>query len=317
MGPTGVGKTDLAVELVSRLPLEIISVDSAMVYRRMDIGTGKPEPSVRAAAPHHLLDVREPHESYSAADFRSDALQAIAEIRSRGRIPFLVGGTGLYFRALHDGLSPLPSADPALRNRLAEQAAASDWAALHRRLEKVDPVTAARIHPRDAQRIQRGLEVFELTGRTMSELQRQPPMGDSSAETGRLGRVVSLALEPALRSRLHQRIQIRFERMLALGLLDEVRELRRDPRLSADLSSMRAVWLPPGLGASRRRLCLPDDGRARPCGDPTARQTSAHLDTYPDHCASIRRGPPKAARDGCELPERGARQRPVVGGLTR
>ena len=241
MGPTGVGKTDLAVELVSRLPLEIISVDSAMVYRRMDIGTGKPEPSVRAAAPHHLLDVREPHESYSAADFRSDALQAIAEIRSRGRIPFLVGGTGLYFRALHDGLSPLPSADPALRNRLAEQAAASDWAALHRRLEKVDPVTAARIHPRDAQRIQRGLEVFELTGRTMSELQRQPPMGDSSAETGRLGRVVSLALEPALRSRLHQRIQIRFERMLALGLLDEVRELRRDPRLSADLSSMRAV----------------------------------------------------------------------------
>ena len=173
MGPTASGKTDLAVELVARLPCDIVSVDSAMVYRGMDIGTAKPDSATLARAPHRLIDCCDPSEAYSAARFREDALGEMEAIAAAGRIPLLVGGTMLYFRALQVGLSPLPSADPETRRRIEEQAAAEGWAAMHRRLAQVDPQAAAQIHPNDPQRIGRALEVFELTGRPLTELQRR------------------------------------------------------------------------------------------------------------------------------------------------
>ena len=234
MGPTASGKTALAVGLVERFPLEIISVDSALVYRGMDIGTAKPDAATLARAPHHLLDIRDPTEAYSAAAFCDDARRLMAEIAARGMVPLLVGGTMLYFRALLQGLDDLPRADAALRKELEAEAAARGWPALHAELAAVDPATAARLAPNDSQRIGRALEVFRLSGTPMSALldrvQSELPY-----------RVLQLALIPSDRAVLHQRIAARFDAMLAEGLIDEVDTLRRRYALNADLPSMRAV----------------------------------------------------------------------------
>ena len=234
-GPTASGKTGLAVSLVERLGLEIVSVDSAMVYRGLDIGTAKPDATTLGRAPHRLIDIRDPDEAYSAAEFRADALEAMREITARGRVPLLVGGTMLYFRALVQGLSNLPPADPEVRKRLADEAACMGWDALHDRLATVDPVAARRIHPNDPQRIQRALEVHELTGRAMSELLN----GQATAPLP--WRVVRLALTFADRSLLHERIGRRFDEMMAAGFLDEVEGLFGRPGLSSDLPAIRAV----------------------------------------------------------------------------
>lgn len=233
MGPTASGKTDLAVELVERLPCDIVSVDSAMVYRGMDIGTAKPDAAVLTRAPHRLIDILDPAESYSAARFRVDALREMAAITAAGRIPLLVGGTGLYFRALRRGLSDLPAADPVVRARLEAEAARWGWETLHQRLQRVDPRAAARIHPNDPQRLQRALEVYELTGRPLSELQQ----GGSDALPYR---VLALVLAPE-RELLHRRIQERFHRMLEQGLIGEVEGLFRRGDLGPDKPSIRCV----------------------------------------------------------------------------
>lgn len=235
MGPTASGKTTLAVELVKRYPVEIISVDSALVYRDMAIGTAKPDAGVLAVAPHHLLNIRDPSEVYSAADFREDALLAMAEISATGRIPLLVGGTFLYFRALQHGLSDMPAADREVRTRLEAAAQRAGWEALHARLAAVDPESAARIKPTDPQRIQRALEVYELSGRPMSAFHAQ----QTAAELPY--RLLKLALIPADRSLLHERIEARFRQMLADGLLEEVRNLFERGDLTAELPAMRAV----------------------------------------------------------------------------
>ncbi|MGD9787968.1 MAG: tRNA (adenosine(37)-N6)-dimethylallyltransferase MiaA [Sulfuricellaceae bacterium] len=235
MGPTASGKTGVAVELVQHLPCEIISVDSALVYRDMDIGTAKPDAATLASAPHHLIDVIDPTESYSAARFRADALALMAEITARGRIPLLAGGTMLYFKALRQGLNDLPEADPALRAELDADAAERGWPALHAELARVDPATAARLQPNDAQRIQRALEVFRLTGEPMAEiLKREVP-----AELPY--RVLPLALLPGDRAVLHRRIAERFDAMLEQGFIEEVQALRQKYRLNLDLPSMRCV----------------------------------------------------------------------------
>lgn len=234
LGPTASGKTELAAALVARLPCEIISVDSALVYRGMDIGTAKPDAALLARAPHRLIDILDPAEAYSAARFRTDALREMAEVTAAGRIPLLVGGTGLYFRALRQGLSDLPGADPVVRARLEAEAAALGWEALHQRLRQVDPVAAARIHPNDPQRLQRALEVYELTGRPLSELQR----GGGAALPYR---VVALALAPMERERLHARIHDRFHLMLERGLVAEVEGLYRRGDLGPDKPSIRCV----------------------------------------------------------------------------
>jgi tRNA dimethylallyltransferase len=234
MGPTASGKTALAVSLVEHYPLEIVSVDSALVYRGMDIGTAKPDALTLARAPHHLLDIRDPTESYSAAAFCEDARRLMADIVARGRVPLLVGGTMLYFRALLTGLDDLPRADAALRQQLAAEATARGWPALHAELAQVDPATAARLAPNDSQRIGRALEIFRLTGAPMSaqldKVQSELPY-----------RVLQLALIPSDRAVLHQRIAARFDAMLADGLIGEVETLRRSHALRADLPAMRAV----------------------------------------------------------------------------
>ena len=235
MGPTASGKTALACALSERFPVELVSVDSALVYRGMDIGTAKPDPATLARYPHALIDIRDPAEPYSAADFRADALAAMKDISARGKVPLLVGGTGLYFRALHQGLSNLPEADPAIRERLAAEADEIGWPAMHERLRQADPAAAARIGPNDAQRIQRALEVIELTGRPLSEQQR----GGSGERFP--WRVLKLALLPPERGSLHARIAERFDAMLAQGFLDEMRHLRTRGDLHPDLPSMRAV----------------------------------------------------------------------------
>ena len=234
MGPTASGKTALAVSLLERFPLEIISVDSALVYRGMDIGSAKPDAATLARAPHHLLDIRDPTEAYSAAAFCDDAKRLMADIVVRGRVPLLVGGTMLYFRALLQGLDDLPRADPALRKKLEAEAAARGWPALHAELAQVDPVTAARLAPNDSQRIGRALEIFWLTGTPMAALLDR-------AQTELPYRVLQLALIPSDRAVLHQRIAARFDAMLAEGLIDEVERLRRDYVLNPDLPAMRAV----------------------------------------------------------------------------
>ena len=234
MGPTASGKTALACQLSDQFPLELISVDSALVYRGMDIGTAKPDAAALARYPHALIDIRDPSQPYSAADFSADALVAMQQISARGRVPLLVGGTGLYFRALQQGLSDLPDANPALREQLFAQAQLIGWPAMHARLIELDPVAAARIGANDAQRLQRALEVIELTGRPLSELQRR----------GRARfpwRVLKLALLPLDRSVLHARIAQRFDAMLADGFLDEMKTLRARNDLPADLPAIRAV----------------------------------------------------------------------------
>jgi tRNA dimethylallyltransferase len=237
MGPTASGKTGAAVELFQKLPIELISVDSALVYRDMDIGTAKPDAITLKLAPHHLIDVIDPTEAYSAAQFRADALKLMAEITARGKVPVLVGGTMLYFKALQGGLSDLPEADPDTRSRLDAEALQLGWPAMHARLAKIDPETAARLQTTDAQRIQRALEVWELSGKTMTQI-----FAESTEHTALPYRLLKLALVPSDRKVLHDRIALRFEQMLAAGLLDEVRRLREKyPALHAGLPSMRCV----------------------------------------------------------------------------
>lgn len=240
MGPTASGKTAFALEAAERFGGEIVSVDSALVYRGLDIGAAKPTAEERARVPHHLLDVRDPWQAYSAAEFAQDARRALDGIAARGRLPILAGGTGLYFRALLEGLAAMPAADAALRADIAAQAQASGWPALHAELARVDTVAASRIHATDPQRIQRALEVFRLTGKPISQWQRE-------ARGARLPfRVLKLALAPADRTVLHDRIAHRFDLMLEQGFLDEVRRLRALPAMQAvaaplDLPAVRAV----------------------------------------------------------------------------
>lgn len=234
MGPTASGKTALAMALHAQLPVEIISVDSAMIYRGMDIGTAKPTPEELRAAPHHLIDLLDPAESWSAADFRRQALLKMAEITRSGRIPMLVGGTMLYFKALLEGLSPLPSSDPAIRARLEAQAREEGWAALHRRLQLVDPVAAARIHPNDPQRLTRALEVFMISGQTLTALTQVA--GEALPY-----RVLQFAIAPASRAALHQRIEQRFHAMLQAGFREEVEALFARGDLHPNLPSVRCV----------------------------------------------------------------------------
>ncbi|WNW13120.1 tRNA (adenosine(37)-N6)-dimethylallyltransferase MiaA [Pseudomonas sp. DTU_2021_1001937_2_SI_NGA_ILE_001] len=245
MGPTAAGKTDLAIELTRVLPCELISVDSALVYRGMDIGTAKPSHEQLAQFPHRLIDILDPAQSYSAADFRRDALQAMAEISARGNIPLLVGGTMLYFKALLDGLADMPSADAQVRARLEAQARTHGWQALHDRLAEVDPVSAARIHPNDPQRLVRALEVFEVSGMSMTAHREQQIARSAEGSASGQGQlpytVANLAIAPADRKVLHDRIALRFVQMLEQGFLDEVLALRSRTDLHADLPSMRAV----------------------------------------------------------------------------
>ena len=235
MGPTATGKSALAVALAQRLGGEIVSVDSAQVYRGMDIGTAKPDAATQAAVAHHLIDIVDPTEAYSAARFRADALTAIAAIRARGRVPIVAGGTMLYFKALTEGLSALPQADPAVRARIDARAAVEGWPALHAELARVDPATATRLPSTDAQRIQRALEVYELCGRPLSALQGAREAG------GSLGPVVRVALVPQNRARLHEAIAARFDAMLTAGLVDELRRLRARYALAPSLPSMRSI----------------------------------------------------------------------------
>jgi len=234
MGPTAAGKTELACELAARLPCDLISVDSALVYRGMDIGAAKPSPRELARFPHRLVNIRDPAEVYSAACFRADALAAMAEIRAAGRIPLLVGGTMLYFRVLQQGLSELPEANPALRRRLEQEMALRGLPWMHQRLAAADPAAAARIHPNDPQRILRALEVWELTGRPLSAQQ----LGVGEVLPYRL---VKLARAPADRAVLHERIARRFRAMLAKGLIEEVRGLLARGDLSPATPALRAV----------------------------------------------------------------------------
>lgn len=235
MGPTASGKTDLAVHLAERLPCDIVSVDSAMVYRGMDIGTAKPDAATLERAPHRLIDIRDPAQAYSAAEFAADAAREIESIHAARRIPLLAGGTMLYFRALAHGLSPLPPADPAVRAGLSDEAQRLGWEALHGRLAAHDPESAARIHPNDAQRIQRALEVLEITG--------QPPSHwyARRSHAGPAWPVLKFAVAPGDRARLHDRIRTRFDAMLAAGFVAEVEKLHARPDLDLDKPALRAV----------------------------------------------------------------------------
>ncbi|MEK7877957.1 MAG: tRNA (adenosine(37)-N6)-dimethylallyltransferase MiaA [Pseudomonadota bacterium] len=235
MGPTASGKTGVAIELARALPCEIISVDSAQVYRHMDIGTAKPDAATLAQAPHHLIDVIEPDEIFSAARFRNDAQASMREITGRGRIPLLVGGTMLYFKTLLEGLSELPEADPAVRLMIDTIAEEAGWPAVHRELQRVDPETAARLEPNDSQRIQRALEVYYITNRPLSAILKKPKYVYFPYTP------VKLALVPGDRAELHARIAARFEAMLELGLIGELRKLRADYALDASMPSMRCV----------------------------------------------------------------------------
>ena len=235
MGPTASGKTGVAVELLRELPCEIISVDSAQVYRHMDIGTAKPDAEMLKAAPHHLIDVIEPDEIFSAARFRDDAQALMREITERGNIPLLVGGTMMYFKTLLEGLSELPQADPGIRMVIDSRADESGWPALHQELKRVDPKTAARLAPNDSQRIQRALEVFYITNRPMSELLQKPKYVYFPYTPLKIG------LLPSDRAELHDRIAARFEAMLELGLIGELRKLREDYSLEPSMPSMRGT----------------------------------------------------------------------------
>jgi tRNA dimethylallyltransferase len=237
MGPTASGKTAAALHIARHLPCEIISVDSALVYREMDIGSAKPSLAERATVPHHLIDILEPTASYSVMQFRQDAISLVADIHARGKLPLLVGGTMLYFKALRDGLDDLPQADPALRAALDRDIAAHGIQALHARLALLDPITAARLKPADSQRIQRAMEIITLTGQPMSSLLARAP------KTALPFSLLPMALEPRERSVLHQRIADRFDQMLQAqpSLLDEVRALRARGDLHAGLPSMRCV----------------------------------------------------------------------------
>jgi len=235
MGPTAAGKSAVALALAERFGGEIVSADSAQVYRGMDIGTAKPDAATRARVPHHLLDLIEPTDTYSAARFRSDAMAAVASIRAQGRMPVIAGGTMLYFKALREGLSALPPADSAVRAALDTRAARDGWPAMHAELARIDPATAARLAPADSQRIQRALEVHALTGKALSSLH------GARARDGGLGPTIDVALVPADRAKLHAAIARRFDAMLAAGLVDEVLALRSRHVLTPQMPSMRCV----------------------------------------------------------------------------
>lgn len=245
MGPTAAGKTDLAIELARVLPCELVSVDSALIYRDMDIGTAKPDKATLAAFPHRLIDIRDPAESYSAAEFRADALSAMAEITARGRIPLLVGGTMLYFKALLDGLAEMPSADAALRAKLEARAQAEGWEVLHAELRAVDPESAARIHPNDPQRLVRALEVYHLSGQSMTAHRQRQAAENTASGASAVHQfpytVAQLAIAPAQRQLLHERIALRFRLMLEQGLVAEVEGLHQRSDLHVGLPSIRAV----------------------------------------------------------------------------
>lgn len=235
MGPTASGKTRVAIELVKRFPCEIVSVDSAMIYRGMDIGTAKPDAETLETAPHRLIDFLDPTEQYSVADFRTDAMREMAEITATGKIPLLVGGTMLYFRALEQGLSVLPAADPMVRSRIDTDAREHGWSSVHRRLQQVDPVAAARIHPNDSQRIQRALEVYDITGVSMTELHTQ------GLQSRIPYRVHKMALIPRDRAILREKIATRLLQMLKKGLINEVDALYQRGDVNSTMMSMRAV----------------------------------------------------------------------------
>jgi len=235
MGPTASGKTDLAISLMAHLPIELISVDSGQIYREMNIGTAKPDAETLAKAPHRLIDIRDPAERYSAAEFRDDALREMQEITAAGRVPVLVGGTMLYFRALEYGLSPLPPADAIVRAKLEQQAGEIGWAGMHEKLVAIDPVAAERIHPNDPQRIQRALEVHAITGQTMTELYAM------DTEHCFPYQAIKLAIAPNERTVLHERIAQRFHVMMELGFVDEVEALYQRGDLDLDMPSVRTV----------------------------------------------------------------------------
>jgi tRNA dimethylallyltransferase len=240
LGPTASGKTDLAVRLAQTAPVELISVDSAQVYRGMDIGSGKPDADTLAIAPHHLIDIRDPADSYSAADFRADAISLITQIHERGRFPLLVGGTMLYFKVLRDGLADMPHADARVRADIEQLAEQGGWAAVHARLAEVDPLSADRIHPNDPQRLQRALEVFLVTGRTMTELHAEEQLAASTS--GSLPFDLQFtAIVPAERGQLHDKIARRFRSMLEAGFVTEVEKLYRRGDLSAELPALKSV----------------------------------------------------------------------------
>ena len=234
MGPTAAGKTDLALEIARQFQVEIISVDSALVYRGMDIGTAKPDKITLADYPHHLVDILDPAEPYSAGSFRDDALKLMADITERGKLPLLVGGTMLYFNALQRGLADLPAADPAVRAQLDAEVAEFGLAHLHQRLSEVDPVAAARIHPTDPQRLQRALEVYQITGKPLTELTRE-------SQTDLPYQVTKLILAPFDRVVLHKRIAERYQKMVTNGFIDEVKKLRQRTDIHANLPAIRAV----------------------------------------------------------------------------
>lgn len=241
LGPTASGKTAAALKLAERWPVEIISMDSALVYRGMDIGTAKPSAAEQAIAPHHLIDIIDPLDAYSAAQFANDANALIDAIRARGKLPLIVGGTMLYYKALTQGLSDLPGADPAIRAEIDAEAARDGWPALHAKLAQVDPITAARLHTTDAQRIQRALELYRLTGQPMSALLAREVGANAFQQHDAAAPYLTIALEPSDRLVLHARIAQRFDAMLAGGLLDEVEALRKRGDLSPALPSIRCV----------------------------------------------------------------------------
>lgn len=236
MGPTASGKTSIAVSLVQQAPFEIISVDSAQVYRGMDIGAGKPSADILAKAPHRLINIRDPIDSYSAADFRHDALNEIADIQSKGKIPLLVGGTMLYFKALRDGLAAMPPANQEVREKILELANESGWQAVHDRLAAVDPESAARIHPNDPQRLQRALEIYELSGKSMTTIHKEGKQQENLPFDLRF-----IAIIPGQRSILHQKIAERLKQMLEQGFIDEVRKLYSRGDLNPSLPAIRSV----------------------------------------------------------------------------
>ena len=283
-GPTASGKTAGALAVVaalaSRHPVEIISVDSALVYRGMDIGTAKPTVAERAAVPHHLIDIREPWEPYSAAAFVQDATRLIAEIRARGALPLLVGGTMLYFKALIDGLDPMPAADPDVRQRIEVRALEQGWPALHAELSRIDPVTAARLAPADSQRIQRALEVWEISGKALSAFHTPK---NRAISAGGISAGGLFSLEPDDRAWLHSRIAARFDTMLGQNFLAEVQDLRANPLLNADLPSMRCVgyrqaWQ--ALDAAEQSGTAPDLGVLRETGVAATRQLAKRQITW-------------------------------------
>ena len=244
MGPTATGKTDLAIACAEELSMDIVSVDSAMVYKGMDIGSAKPDAATLSKAPHRLIDLQDPSEPYSAGQFCEDALSEMEAITKQGKVPLLAGGTMLYFNALQKGMADLPDADPIVRQKLEEQAACIGWKMMHQRLAEIDPESAKRLHPNDPQRIQRALEVFEISGKTLTEHWQDQKQQSFPY------RVIKIALMPPDRVELRKRIEQRFDAMLVEGFVDEVRHLYENGMLSSEISSMKSVGIPTDLGVS-------------------------------------------------------------------